>query len=119
VRRKGRRLRDSVGGETERVVAYALAGVAKELARLLRRRLTWRRRALTRRGETGLSKRLVFRLLCRAFHNAMLSPRGDLARTSKQRSALVYVLAAVDLPSTLRVAGIPTELRRARKRRRR
>lgn len=116
--RRQRRL-PGVGLETSRVLAYAFSGVAKELARLLRRHLARRRKALTRRGETGISKRDVFRLLCQAFSRAMLNPRGDVARAAKQRNALAFVLAAADVPSALDVSGIPTEIRRARKRRRR
>jgi len=119
VKAKRPRLRNAEGRETTRVLAYALRGVAKELARLLASHLTRRRRALTRRGETGVSKRDVFRLLCQAFSRAMLIPRGDLGRAAKQRSALAFVLAAADVPSTLHVPGVPTELRRARKPRRR
>jgi hypothetical protein len=119
MRAKPQRLRNAVGHETTRVLAYALSGVANEFARLLRRHQTGRRSALTRRGESGMSKRCVFQLLCRALHNAMLNPRGDLARAAKQRSALAYVLAAANVPSPLCASGIPAELLRARKRRRR
>src|SRR5260370_455378 len=113
VKAKRARVRNAYSHETTRIVTYALRGVAKELARLLARQLTRRRRALTRRGETGVSKRDVFRLLCQAFSRAMLNPRGDLRRAAKRRSALALVLAAADVPSTLYVSGIPTELRRA------
>src|SRR6202043_723850 len=57
VKAKRPRLRNAEGRETTRVLPYAL-------------------RALTRRGETGMSKRDVFRLLCQAFSRAMLNPRG-------------------------------------------
>jgi hypothetical protein len=108
-----------VGTETSRVVTYALSGVAKELARLLKHHLARRRRMLTRRGETGVSKDDVARLLYRALSRAILRPRGDVVRAARQRSALLFALAAADLPSNLQVSGIPTELRRQRKRRRR
>jgi hypothetical protein len=116
MRSKPRRRPIPAGPETSRILAYALRGVAKELARLLNRHLTRRRRALTQRGETGVSKRDVFRLLCRAFLRASLNPRGDASRAAKQRSALAFVLAAADVPSALAMSGIPREVRRARKR---
>lgn len=56
----------AIGPETLRILAYALAGVAKELASLLKRHMNRRRKALTRRGKSELSKRDVFRLLCQA-----------------------------------------------------
>src|SRR5260370_1438539 len=71
VKPKRRRQRNAVGGETTRVLAYALSGVAKEFARLLRLQQTRRQSALTRRGGSGMSQRCVFRLLCRAFNNAL------------------------------------------------
>jgi hypothetical protein len=109
-----------VGPETSRVAGYALSGVAKQLARLLKRNLERRRPMLTRRGETGIPKRDVFRLLCRAFSKALLNPRGgDATDASRQRKALMFALAAADLPRALRVSGIPSELHRQRKRRRR
>jgi prophage antirepressor-like protein len=108
-----------VGTEASRIIGYALSGVAQELSRLMARHLARRRRALTRRGQTGrISKRDVFRLLCRAFPRAILNPRGDAARAAKHRSALIFALAAADVPPTLRVSGMPTEIRHARKRRR-
>lgn len=113
-----RRLPD-VGAETSSVLVYALSGVATELARLLRRHLARRRKALRRRGKTGISQREVFPLLCQAFSISMLAPRRDVARAARQRSALIFTLAAADMPAVLNVPGIPTELRRARKRRRR
>jgi hypothetical protein len=119
VKAKRPRLRNAEGRETTRVLAYALRGVAKELARLMARHLTRRRKALTRRGETGMSKRDVFRLLCQAFSRAMLNPRGNSVHAAKQRGALSFVLAAADVPSSLNVSGIPTELRHVRKRGRR
>ncbi len=115
---KRRRRQPRIGAETSRVVGYALCGLAKELARLLKRHLTKRRKALTRRGETGISKRDVFRLLCSAFSRAILNPRDDRARAAKQRSALAFVLAAADVPSRVSASGIPMELRRVRKQRR-
>jgi hypothetical protein len=118
MRSKRQRRPPTVGPETSRVAAYALSGVARELARLLRRHLTRRRSALTNRGETGLSKRDVFRLLCKAFSRAILNPRGDAERAAKQRRALAFVLAAADVPSALHVTGIPAELRRRKPRRR-
>jgi hypothetical protein len=108
-----------VSTEASRIIGYALSGVAKELAHLLMRHLARRRRMLTRRGETGVSKDDVARLLYRALSRAILRPRGDVFRAARQRSALMYALAAADLPSNLRVSGIPTELRRQRKRRKR
>jgi hypothetical protein len=119
MRSKRQTHRTAAGPETLRVLAFALSGVAKKLARLLRRHLGRRRRTLTRRGEPGLSKCDVFRLLCKAFSRAILTPRGDVARAAKQRSALVFALAAADLPSTLNLSGLPKELRRIRKRGRR
>ena len=107
-----------VGTESSRIIGYALSGVAKELARLLKRHLSRRRRMLTRRGETGLSKHDVARLLYRALSKAVLNPRGDVVRAAKRRSALLYAVAAADVPSALHVCGAPTELQRARKRRR-
>jgi hypothetical protein len=103
------------GLETSRVLAYAFGGVAKEVARLLKPNLVRRRKALVRRGETGISKRDVFRFLPQAFSRAMLDPRGDEARAPYQRSALAFVLAAADVPSALHVPGTPMELLRARK----
>ncbi|EUC16532.1 hypothetical protein PMI06_004866 [Burkholderia sp. BT03] len=116
---KRQKRRTRVCPETSRVLTYALSGVAKELARLIGRHLTRRRKALTRRGETGMSKRDVFRLLCQAFSRALLNPRGDVALAAKQRNALAFALAAADVPAALHVSGVPKELRRVRKRGRR
>lgn len=116
-KRHGRHV--AIGSETSRVLTYALSGVAKEFARLLGRHLARRRKALTRRGETRISNRDIFCLLCQAFSRAMLNPRGDVARAARRRNALIFALAAADMPATLNVPGISTELRRARKRRRR
>jgi hypothetical protein len=109
----------AIGPETSRVLAYALAGVAEELARLIRRHMTRRRKALTRRGESRLSKRDVLQLLCQAFSQAMLNARGVSARAAKQRHALAFVLAAADLPSALRTARVPGKIRRRQRSRRR
>ncbi|MFM0292136.1 hypothetical protein P0D68_03165 [Paraburkholderia sp. RL17-380-BIE-A] len=73
-----------VGPETSRVAGYALSGVAKQLARLLKRHLERRRPMLTRRGETGIQKRDVFRLLCRAFSKALLN-RAAVTRRDRER----------------------------------
>lgn len=108
----------TIGSETSRVLDYALSGVARELARLLKQHLKRRRRTLTHRGETGVSKRDVFRLLRKAFSNAMLKPRGNVTGAAKQRSALLFALAAANVPSALNASGIPTEIFRARRRRR-
>lgn len=110
----------SIGHETSDVAGYALCGVAKELARLLKRHLERRPRTLTRRGETGISKRDVFCLLCRAFSKALLNPRRvDAMSAARQRNALTFALAAANLPPALRVRGISTELHRQRKWRKR
>lgn len=120
MRSRHKRGRISIGHETSHITEYALSGVAQELARLLKRHIDRRQRTLTRRGETGISKRDVFRLLCRAFSRALFNPRGSRAMgAARQRSALMFSLAAADLPAGLRVRGIPTELHRQRKRRRR
>src|SRR5258708_18504611 len=110
VKAKRQRLRNALGHETTRVLAYALSGVAANLARLLRRHHGRRRSALTRRGETGMSHRHVYRLLCRAFSTAILSPRDDVAHAAKQRDALAFLLAAANVPSGLRLSGIPASV---------
>jgi hypothetical protein len=118
VKTKRKPLRDRAKGrETTRLLDYALAGVAKNLTRVLKQQLTRCRSPLTRRGQTVPLSRQLLRLLRRAFSTALLNPRIDVERAAKQRRALLFLLAATDVPTELHLSGVPAELRRRRKRR--
>ena len=108
---KGSRL----GTETARLLAYALADVAIELARLFEKFRRRHRREARRRGASR-SERRIRKMVCEAFVTALLNASSEKA--AKQRHALSFVLAAASVPSSLHLSGVPAEFKRPRQQRR-
>ena len=108
---------DAISFDTRGLLDLAFRDVAKEMSRLLKQHETRRRHPLTKRGESSISRRLVFRLLCKAFERAMLHPWGRYQDARRQRNALIFVLAAAGIPAKLHGLGTTSKPRRVRNRR--
>jgi hypothetical protein len=103
--------------EIDRVIAYSLSDVADEFARQLGRYWIGHKRKLQKRGAR-IPAQDVKGLLLKAFTSVLLTPRYCQKKASKQRDALLFVLAAASAPPHLALSGIPSEIRRAQRRRR-
>lgn len=101
------------GNETTRVLEYALADVAVELARLLRKFLKANTAAEGGR-RVAPSHQDMSRMLAAAFTSQLLAPKRKRRKAARQRHALAFAVAAASVPSDLKLSGVPSEISRVR-----
>ncbi|SRR5260370_19483793 len=101
------------GNETTRVLEYALADVAVELTRLLRKFMKANAGAEGGRSVAP-SQQDMARMLAAAITSQLLAPRRKRRKAARQRHALAFAIAAASIPSDLKLSGVPSEISRVR-----
>jgi hypothetical protein len=102
------------GNETTRVLEYALADVAAELARLLRKFLKANTAAEGGGRRVAPSHQDMSCMLAAAFTSQLFAPKRKRRKAAMQRHALAFAVAAASVPSDLKLSGVSSEISRVR-----